>query len=114
MPLIQPPDSSVADTKDDAEAMAFSEGRDLSKEKQEADHERFLRFHWHLSYGIIIILWIAIIVLSAMGLCWAFHMISPERYHFLDAAQLSDIKTILFSGGVGAFGSGDLKRVDTV
>lgn len=111
VPYIQPPDASSEDTKDDDEALAISEGRDLSKERAEAEHDRVERFHHHLSTGMIVGLWISMIALCAMGISWAYHMVTPDRWHYLSQPQLGDIKTILFSGGVGAFVAGYLKRL---
>ena len=46
-----------------------------------------------------------------MGLAWAYHLITPMRWHFLIQEQLDTIQTILFGGGIGAFISNYLRKI---
>jgi hypothetical protein len=97
-PEIPPPPS---DNKASKEALAIAND-DYQGEGEKADHERQQRLKQAAHYAVIFVMvaWVLIYV-SFVGV-WAFHMLVPKAYRFLDANELNDIKSIVLSGAIAA------------
>lgn len=71
---------------------------------------------WLEHYGriVVILTWVFVIMFVASLVTWVWHHIAPEyfyefRLYWLDDAHLSNIQSILFSGGMGAVVFGVVK-----
>lgn len=88
------------------EAVAFAEGRDLSTEAAEREHDRTQELRDTLVRGIKWLFWIIFALIVLMIITWVWHLLTPEKYHYLATRQLEQIQTILFSGVTAAVLSG--------
>lgn len=103
IPFIEPPPRDRCDRKDENEAAALGDGRDLSREKEIARHDRSEGLRSILSKGCGIIICFSIICIIVMSASYIFHMTMPDHWQYLSEMQLENIKSSLFSGAVGAF-----------
>lgn len=90
-------------TNDDKSAAKEAESfanEDLDKTAKINDHNRKERFKNHLGTAALIIFWIIVVSFSIMALIWVYHLISPEKMHFLTPLQIDKLQTILFSAAV--------------
>lgn len=95
------PDSGETDEKGDLESRGF-EGKDL----QRADE---LRGHMHqITVGCV---WAGAVALAGMAGCLVWHLVLPERWGFLSAAQISKIETILIAAMGSKFVSDRAKKL---
>lgn len=100
------PDSGFAVRRDaaaEAEALAFTEGRDLAQEKLVGDHERAEGLRGHFYKGCVVGLWVAMFAVLLMFSAYVYHVVAPDKYQWLTADQANQIKSMLFSGAVGGF-----------
>jgi cell division septal protein FtsQ len=87
----------------DERAVLESQALDLGNLEQEARrnaHERKEKFREHFSFAMQLIFWLAVFLIVAMGFSWAWHMIAPSSWSYLNETQIQKIETILFSGAL--------------
>jgi len=94
------PDSSAA-----FEQTSIALGVDLEHQKAKNDLNKLLRednleVHVHLIMKVF--LWVSFLMSLAAVVIFAYHALTPKRLHFLEPDQVDNIKSILFSGGMGA------------
>lgn len=94
-PAFEPGPQDTQDKRASAEAVAFGAGSDLQKEKAIKEDVRFQAFRNHLNTGLIGILWIVIVLLGIGILAFAWHILTPTCWHFLEDKALSKLETIL-------------------
>lgn len=103
-PLPQPtPDETMAGDASLSEELALASGLDLQSHKTGRQISRILReesAQTHLHRIVVWGLYLVAICAALMFLALVYHYISPRP--FLSAAQLSDLKQLLFSGSLGA------------
>ena len=108
------PDNELAgkrDVRSQAEAVAIIEGRDLDQEKLVGDHERAEGLRGHFYRGCVAGLWVAMSAVLLMFCAYIYYIIASESWHWLAADQVSQIKSMLFSGAVGGFIAQYFKKV---
>jgi nitrate reductase NapE component len=84
--------------------MAFADGT-LDVEARKNAHNRNENFKNHLATAACCLFWLAVALLFAFGIVWAYHMITPTNWHFLDAQQIGAIQGMLFSGVISSLTS---------
>lgn len=91
------------------EALQLSRGlpaSDLEKEAAAREHARSQKFRDNFEIIAIIGLWaVFLALLSAAGI-WLWHLLTPERCHWLSVAQLATVQNIV-TGGIIAAAIGD-------
>jgi hypothetical protein len=102
-------ESANGDDKATAEAKAISTG-DLEKTASENEHGRTERFRNHVAYAILGLFWVVFVCVILSGTVWFYHLIFPEKWHFLTSAQVEKIGNQLFGGVVSVFISGYAKK----
>lgn len=80
------------------ESQALANDEDLEEIARRADHSRRESFKNHFHRALIILFWTFFLGLMTAGGLWAFHLLTPEKWHFLNDAQLSEIKSTFFTG----------------
>jgi hypothetical protein len=105
-PLPQPttaellPDSPAA-----FEQTAIALGVDIEHQRAKNDLNKLLRsdnLELHIHRIVKLIMWV-VCVLGLTGVSFfGYHHLTPGNLHFLTDAQVDDIKSMLFSGGMGA------------
>ncbi len=103
-PTETPPED---DTSANEEANALAQNRDLEKEERESKHDRNESFRENIKKAITWLIWVGFgIAVWASG-TWAWHLLIPEKYHYLTPDQIDKVQTILFTvaaaSGVQAF-----------
>ena len=96
------PDSSAA-----FEQVSLELGVDLEHQKAKNDLNKLLRqdnLELHIHLIMKVFLWVAFMMSLSGIVIFAYHELTPPWVHFLEADQVEDIKSILFSGGMGAAG----------
>jgi hypothetical protein len=101
--------SIESDDKSIAEAKALSTG-DLEKKASQNEHSRTERFRDHVARAIICLFWVVFAGVILAGSIWFFHLITPDKWHFLTPVQTDKIGNQLFGGIVSAFISGYAKK----
>lgn len=97
IPLITPSSESDKNATKEAEYIA----NEVLEEKAKINaHNRRENFKDNLYWGVIILFWIIIVFLIIMGVIWAYHLVTPIKYHFLLDEQVNKIQTILFSASL--------------
>jgi hypothetical protein len=64
----------------------------------------------HLHRGGLVVFWVALAILLSMLVVWAWHIITPDRYHFLNESASDRLQTILVSVLGSSFVSGAARR----
>lgn len=105
-----PPESGDSFKQATAEALSLGEGTDLEREAKKNQHRRREKLKDHMGKGAIvafwIFFWVVILITTSGGLIWAYHMLTPEKWHFLTDNQVNTIEDHVFTalvGGVFAF-----------
>ena len=95
--------SSIAsDDQSNKELQQLSSGKaldDLRNEALKAEHKRSERFRNLFEVLMCAAVVIAFVGVAAFGFVWLWHMLAPNRYHWLTDTQVEHIQTI-FTGGV--------------
>lgn len=87
------------------EQTAFALGVDLEHQRAQNDLNKLLRednLEVHIHRIMKAFLWVAFLITLAGLVVFSWHELTPLKIHFLEADQVDDIKSILFSGGMGA------------
>lgn len=113
-----PPDTGESDSRAREEEAAvqtrtrglLSDWTERAKTNQ-IKRDEMLR-HCFFGAVAIIIIAAALILLCAM-LIWSWHLMTPDRYHWLDTDQLEKLQTVVFSGAVSSLATMIGKRILT-
>lgn len=85
--------TNVTDGRAQEEAISIAEGLDLEGKRKE--HKRHQTFRDHANTAVLVVLWIIVLMLLLGILIFAFHALSPLAWHFLNGAQLAELKSML-------------------
>lgn len=118
IPGLSPQDEKTAKGQGRSEASAeeakqFSSGLSTKELKDrayrnEADRTEYFRDHFErLS---VITLYVAWVLLLLAGIFWAYHLILPKSWHFLDPDQSDKIQTLLTGSILAGITRGHTKR----
>lgn len=86
------------------------ESDSLEDEAKRNSHGRRENFRNHIKIAAICLFWVGVICIMSLILTEAWHLITPQKYHYIDDNQKSKIETILFSGALAAMVSGFSKK----
>ena len=92
-----------------SEASAIAE-QNLDEISQAKEHGRKERFRDHASRGAVLILWLLMGATAIAIFAVAWHFLAPAKWSWLDEAQLTAVKTYVFSGAVIAAISGYMRK----
>jgi hypothetical protein len=76
------------------EAFHYGSGT-LEEDGKQQDHTRRQKFRNHLNIATLAIFWVVVSLVIVGMIVYAFHILCPTAWHFLDAGQLGDLKSIL-------------------
>lgn len=86
-------------SKESAEQEARSLGLGtLEVDAKKSAHQRSEKFKHHVSNATIFVFWGVVLIASAVALCWVFHLVTPQSWHFLTESQLSRIESVGLGG----------------
>ncbi len=98
IPVIQPP---APDERALQEANSYAQGS-LEEEAKKNEHNRRERLRYHMGCAAVVLFWMAVLGVTAMGIAWFWHMVTPIPLHYLEEAQVNKIQGMLFSGVVAS------------
>ena len=79
------------------ESQVFNSKRDLETESAEGEHDRFQKFRGAVNCIAIWMLYLFAILFLVGVVTIAWHLLSPELYHYLSLEQLDKLHTIVGS-----------------
>jgi hypothetical protein len=94
------PDSPAA-----FEQASIALGVDIENQKAQNGLNKLLRnddLELHIHRVLKVFLWTVCLITLGGILTFSYHTLTPEKIHFLKPNQVEAIKSILFSGGMGA------------
>lgn len=100
-----------SDSKASEEANRLAQDEDLDRAKAQGDHKRSEALRNHFSNVCIGLIYLATLLGGVMAIVYVLHLILPADLRFLSEQQLGEIKSMVFSGVVGAFVGQYFKRV---
>ena len=90
------PDSeSEPDTRALKEALLLSSGDDLEKDGKEQEHARHQKFRNHVNTATLVLFWFIVVCVLIGVAAFAFHLVFPAKWHYLEKDQLDQLKTML-------------------
>jgi hypothetical protein len=93
--VFAPEDSS--DPRAKKEALKLAAGSDLEADGKKREHERHQKFRNHANTAILILFWLVVLSIAAGLITFTWHLVTPPCMHYLDAAALEKLQTILAS-----------------
>ena len=93
------------------EEEAYSKKRNL--EKADREHKRNERIRDVIAGGTLWLIRAIILSVFITVIVVAFHHLAPDRWHWLSEDQLTDLRTVLFSGAVVGAVSSYVQRHST-
>jgi hypothetical protein len=93
MSVFTPEDSG--DERANKEAVKLAGGSDLEGDGKRQEHRRHQTFRNHANWAILSLFWLVIISIAVGVVTFTWHLITPLSYHYLDAAALEKLQTIL-------------------
>lgn len=77
------------------EAVLIADGFDIEKDGKKQEHNRHQSFRNHVNKATIALFWIIAGSLLLGIAAYVWHMVTPPSWHYLSAAQLGELKTVL-------------------
>ena len=93
------PDNSTKDELDAAEGENLG-SRDFPFLKEKSEFHREEKTRAILSLGMATLLTLSFLAICSMVFVMTWHYVVSSTYHWLSESQLSDMKSLLFSGAV--------------
>lgn len=106
LPLSLPPEH---ETLAEQEAASYNNAS-LEQDAKQREHVRREGFRDHVHIAGKLVFWLIVAVAVAIVALWVWHIATPRTWHFLEDHQLSEIKSLIFSGTVVTVASTFLKR----
>ena len=76
------------------EAIAIGAGT-LEADAKKQEHGRHQKFRDHINRATLIVFWTVVFCLIVSILIFTFHLVTPEKWHFLSIDQIGTLKTLL-------------------
>jgi len=83
---------------------------DIQSEVARNEHHRSERFRNHFEHVAVFSLWVLAVVLLSVGLTWFWHIISPERWHWLEPDQVSRLQNVMTGGILASLAGNHMKK----
>jgi hypothetical protein len=64
----------------------------------------------HIHWAGLTILWSAVTMGLILAVAWVFHLVTPDKWHFLSIEQRTDIQTVLLSALGSSFATTMAKK----
>jgi len=77
---------------------------------EQREHHRNQKFRDNFERIAILSLWATFLVALAIGVTWFYHLLTPEKYHFLNPEQISKLQNIVTGGILASIASGHIKK----
>ena len=90
------------------QARAEEEERQLERDRAEHERDQTTRHLVGVCLNVLIVLIFFVILAAVATLGW--HMLTPDRLHWLTDPQLRDVKNFMLSGALVSIGSAYLRR----
>ena len=87
------------DTLAELESNSFSND-DLQRVADVNQHQRDEKIKGDIARASRFVFWVCVAVITAMGLTWAWHILTPASLHYLARADVQQVQTMLFSGTI--------------
>lgn len=94
-PVFLPVNPDTGDARATTEAMKIAAGSDLEFDGRKREHNRHQSFRDHVNIGVLIIIWLIIVSICLGIVVFLWHLLTPERLHFLGDPALEKLQTIL-------------------
>ncbi|MBB4842493.1 hypothetical protein HNP55_001008 [Paucibacter oligotrophus] len=91
------PEPGQNDSLATAEANSLANGKSLQSDGEAKEHQRHQSFRDHVNRATLGIFWAIAVSIGLGVIAYTFHLLTPPSWHFLEAAQLESVKTILIS-----------------
>lgn len=85
--------------------------RDLDGEALVNDHDRMEKLRGHVHLAEKALLWVAVVLLASGMLVWAFHVLMPVSWGWLNADQMLTVQHLLTTVAVSGLVGGLARRV---
>jgi len=93
----------------EGEAHSLAAGS-LEEDAAKNDHRRNESFRNAVSWATLIIFWLAVVAIVVAGVCWFWHLMTPDWLHFLEPRQSEKIGSLLLGGVMSNAVSGYAKK----
>ncbi len=93
--VFQPDPQPVPDARAQQEALKLNSGSDLEKDGRENEHRRHQQFRNHVNTATLVLFWVIVFCVLVGVVAFAFHLVFPKGWHYLDEDQLDQLKTML-------------------
>ena len=87
---------------------AEEEEREL--ERHRSEHQRDQRFRRLIGWGVSALIVIVFIIIAAALIALGYHLLMPERLHWLDGDGIENVKDFALSGALVGFGTAYVRR----
>lgn len=91
----EPDPISPIDRKAQEEALRLDGGTDLKRDGERREHRRHQAFRDHVNIATLILFWAIIFCVMVGVAAFAFHLVFPKHWHYLDRDQLDQLKSML-------------------
>jgi hypothetical protein len=92
------------------EALSIANCVDIEQDGKEQEHNRHQAFRNHVNRATIMLFWIISAGLLIGIAAFAWHMVTPEKWHYLSQAQLDKLQTVLGSAILSSAFTGYVNR----
>lgn len=98
MPTPEPSDRQITpEAAPQVDDIAKAEANDFAQQRLTNRFRRSERVQKNIHYGALAVFWLVLAALVATAGVLFWHMITPEKSHFLSDAQRSELKTVLIA-----------------
>ena len=105
-PAQEPSEDQIANR----EASSLAAGLDLEQDGQEREHARHQKFRDNINKATLWIFWMIAISLLLGVATYAWHLMTPETWHYLTEKQLDKLQTLLGSAVLSSALTGYVNR----
>ena len=95
------------------EAEDFNQGlsvAELERKARQNEHKRSESFKNHFENVAICTLWIVAALALAVGVTWFWHLLMPDRLHWLSSDGVQKLQNIVTGGIVASLAAGHIKK----
>jgi hypothetical protein len=82
----------------------------IKAESEENEHRRAEKFKDHFELISIVSLYGVFVLVLIVGFTWLFHLLTPDKWHYLTADQVSKLQNIVTGGILTGIATGHIKK----
>ena len=83
---------------------------EIARRAAASEHRRNENFRDHFERIAIIALWLTAVLLFVVGFTWLYHLLMPERWHWLSADQVLKLQNIVTGGVLAGVAGNHIKK----